>query len=572
MKTRKIGVEIKLLIAIIVLCMITILMISMISYKTMSNYLIGTNKSHMMEIAKVIAKQIDGDIHDGIQIGEEDSEAYIEILTCLRDFLEDKKITYIYTMKPLDGTYVQFVVDADDADTKALIGDAYEAYPELLEALEGHVTVDQEITSDKWGTYFTAYAPIYNRQQAVVGIVGVDCEIATIRSELQNLIKYILIGSVICILLSIGVALLIVRQIGKNLRIVNNKICDVVFSDGDLTKTVDIHTGDEFEVIADSLNAMLDKTKLTITEVIDSSTQLDSSTQRMTQAMVQSSDEVARIAMMMNEMNRATEGLASSLEKVQVSTGNVRSTTEGLVSLTEENTALIKSVYQKTEDLNQKITDSKLLAEKTSTHINEVLVEKLEQAKEIEEIKVLTNNILGISAQTNLLALNASIEAARAGEAGKGFAIVAGEISQLAAYSKNAATEIQVVSEHIIMITEDLAEMAKQMLAFINHHILEEYNEFANTSKFYTKNMESIEKSMCDLEVKTNSLFSAIEGVQEAIDTIAATSEENNSEIATVTHSIEYLEGNMKMAEKLTKANREIVKRLNQEMIKYNVK
>lgn len=69
------------------------------------------------------------------------------------------------------------------------------------------------------------------------------------------------------------------------------------------------------------------------------------------------------------------------------------------------------------------------------------LNEKIAKSKSVEQIEILTSNIIEITEQTNLLALNASIEAARAGEAGRGFAVVADEIGKLAGNSADAAAK-----------------------------------------------------------------------------------------------------------------------------------
>lgn len=84
--------------------------------------------------------------------------------------------------------------------------------------------------------------------------------------------------------------------------------------------------------------------------------------------------------------------------------------------------------------------------EEKTKDIAEVLEQRIQESQAVEEISVLTNNIINITDQTNLLALNASIEAARAGEAGKGFAVVASEIGQLASDSAAAAEQIRKVS------------------------------------------------------------------------------------------------------------------------------
>ena len=74
----------------------------------------------------------------------------------------------------------------------------------------------------------------------------------------------------------------------------------------------------------------------------------------------------------------------------------------------------------------------------------------------IAELLVLTKKIDGIvdfvrevSERTNLLALNASIEAARAGEHGRGFAVVASEVRKLAASTREATRDMDVLLRQI---------------------------------------------------------------------------------------------------------------------------
>ena len=78
---------------------------------------------------------------------------------------------------------------------------------------------------------------------------------------------------------------------------------------------------------------------------------------------------------------------------------------------------------------------------------------------QINEITSFIKNIQEVSERTNLLSFNASIEAARAGEAGKGFRIIANEVKNLSAQTKelsnNIATAVRVLHEDVSAVVKE---------------------------------------------------------------------------------------------------------------------
>lgn len=113
------------------------------------------------------------------------------------------------------------------------------------------------------------------------------------------------------------------------------------------------------------------------------------------------------------------------------------------------------------------------------------LEKAITDSRKVQEIDLLTEEILSISSQTNLLALNASIEAARAGEKGKGFAVVADEIRVLADHSRQAVDKIRRVTEGVVANVTFLAENSERLLGFMNGKVMEDYDSMTNLAKMY---------------------------------------------------------------------------------------
>ena len=165
---------------------------------------------HAGSSAKIAAQRIDGDLLEQLQAGDEGSADYEEILSRLQEFLcAGDEIKYIYTMR-MNGDTLEFIVDADTEEEGAAIGEAYEIYDEIAEAFDGNVTVDSEMTSDEWGDFYSAFAPVHNSAGDIVGIVGVDCSATEIRIQQSALIrKFMLIelaGLAIAVVLSLVIS------------------------------------------------------------------------------------------------------------------------------------------------------------------------------------------------------------------------------------------------------------------------------------------------------------------------------------------------------------------------------
>lgn len=87
----------------------------------------------------------------------------------------------------------------------------------------------------------------------------------------------------------------------------------------------------------------------------------------------------------------------------------------------------------------------------------EVLERTARQARDIEQARVWTNDIVklgqaiaGIASNARILTFNARLESARIGEAGRGFAVIAGSIQEL-------ATQVRQTNQSVAQLAENLA-------------------------------------------------------------------------------------------------------------------
>lgn len=195
--------------------MISFAILGKITFVQVSKIIVEQNKEDAMGIAATAAKEIDGDAFSRITTTS-DME-YQQIYDILANYRNNNLISYIYAMKK-SGDHVVFVVDADTERPAAFL-ESYPYLEDMKPAFAGSVSVDAENTTDKWGTYFSAYAPITRSDGVVVGIVGCDIPIDSVNRILDKLRQ--MIGMLISVFFAITILLYLWmsrHMLGRNMQ------------------------------------------------------------------------------------------------------------------------------------------------------------------------------------------------------------------------------------------------------------------------------------------------------------------------------------------------------------------
>ena len=567
MKTKKLSIAAQLFLFILGAAVIVAVIVGSIAYVNMSNFLQKKCKDDVMEIAVIAAENVDGAIFAEAMEGDE--TALSTVKDSLSFFLVGNSVTYVYTLMPKDADWFQFVVDTDPDDPGEYAED-YEAQEAMFQAMQGSSSVTAAPFTDEWGTFYSGYAPIIHDGK-VLGIVAVDYEASSIQTSLNSLIRNILLAVGAAVAFAGAAALLIAVRMRRNFIKVNDKILEVASDDGDLTKVLQITSGDELEVIGNSLNKLLEKTGNTVREIKGGTGSIEAKMGNINTHVTDSAAQVSGINDTIHNMAASSEQIAASVSTVGDQVDFVYQDIQNIVEIAANNTISLQEINRASANLHETAQASFDGIGKNVEQMSRSLQEEKKRAEAVLRIKELSETILGISGQTNLLALNASIEAARAGEAGKGFAVVAGEIGTLAGNTNDAANEIQTMSREVVEAIQGLNGLADRMLHFMQDEISADYQKFGDISRDFSKRSDEIRESMEQLLKNMEEYAEVMKEIRTAMESVGAASEESSAEIIHLSELLAAIDEEMKSIEKAAEDTFSAISDMNQELSGYRV-
>lgn len=520
------SIKYKIIIPTIMMNMVICLLIALFSSSLLKNSMIEIGAQNSLYVADKANAGLEGNIVSTLKVGGENSAAGRLIRKTLENAMDGAAVASMYTLYT-DGENVYYGVTVPEEETH--IGEVYyESFSNLQKVFQGESIRGSRIVHQKEKYIITSYVPVKNKEGDVVAALACDYDAGNIVNIMQRTVKNIVLIGVGTILFSMIVISIIANAIISNLRKVDEKICEIVASKGNLTKVISITSRDETGKIANHVNELLSYVRSIMIRISENAVGINDSSQCVANQLNHTEAQLNNITDTIMEMQSFIQKNMLSMGEMEQKINSTYQEIEDIYGNTKDGNGLVERIKEVSQKKKEETAREQ---EKMIVHfemLEQSVAERMEQSKKVQDIGKFTTDIIEMAKQTSLLSLNASIEAARAGEAGRGFAVVAEEIGKLATLSQNAASEIETVSEEVIQAVQLLNEEAHHMMEVMNETTIGGYEELTTLSEEYHRDAVTMNHMMLQFEQRAGKLKKNMDDIREELAEVRNSARESN--------------------------------------------
>jgi methyl-accepting chemotaxis protein len=366
-----------------------------------------------------------------------------------------------------------------------------------------------------------------------------------------------------------AIRLMVVKPLNGTTKEIQGIIENIQGSNADLSHRLSVKTNDEIGGLADSMNRFIEILQGIINKIIHTSTNIQSTTDTINGNINSANADSTNISAVTEELSASMEMVAGTTTTLASSAKEMLASITNIADETVEGNGLVEDIKTTASAIKNTTLENKAAIEQALKEKRVDLDEAIKEAKEVENISRLTDDILEIASQTNLLALNASIEAARAGELGKGFAVVAEEIRSLADGSRETANNIQEIIHFVIRAVENLMDSSNDLLEYMSERINNDYSEFENAADEYYNDAEKMKQIVDMFSENMIALKATTEEMTDSLDNISTSINECSVGVTESAENICTLVGSIAEIKSDTEENYTNIQSLHQEISKF---
>ena len=400
-------------------------------------------------------------------------------------------------------------------------------------------------------------------------IVGTGVYVDDLKAIERQLLIQVLIASAVILLLAVGILLLIVLPLNKNLKHIT--VQAQKYADMDFREDIALSTKDELGTISHAFESVRSELITIIGNLGKVSDQISGSSNNVATSVITLKDSTIETSQSITEISAVIEETTAAMHQVDETVEEARNAIEVIASKASDGALNAASVSERAVVLKRDAESSENTAKKIYHDVKERLEKAIEQAKEVEKINTFLEGILSISSQTHLLALNASIEAARAGEAGRGFSVVAGEIGKLADESTTMVSSIQQTVNFTKEAVAALVNDATNILNFIETHVLGDYQKLIKIGEQYNDDASVFNDIMMELSAISQELTSSMTTIAANVNSVSQASEQEAEQIEKILAMTESVKSSTDVLDHGVRANKNSVVQLEAVMSRFKI-